>query len=333
VGADSGGDGQDEPVSTDEESARTVLVAGAANLLIALAKLVAGLLSGSSAMLAEAAHSVGDTLNQAFLLTAVRRSQRAPDPEHPFGFGMARYFWSLLAAVGIFVLGAGFAAYQGIVSLINPGETGSPFWSFVVLGVAFVFEGVSFARAVWQLRADAHSARTSIRAHLIRDADPALRAVVWEDGVALLGLALAALGLFLVEVTGSHVWDAIASLAIAVLLVLVAYGLGRQNAEHLIGKAVSPEMQQGIVDVIRRTDGVDEVFELLTMRLAPDQVLVAARVDLASDCTPDEVERAADEVDRRIREGFPEVRHVFLDPTPGPHDPRPARTGATRATR
>src|SRR5262245_54919667 len=221
-------------------------------------------------MLAEAPPSVGDTLNQAFLLTAVRRSQRPPDPEHPFGFGMARYFWSLLAAVGIFVLGAGFAAYQGITSLIRPGETGSPFWAFVVLGVAFVFEGASFVRAMWQLRADAHGAGSSIGGHLIRDADPALRAVVWEDGVALVGLALAALGLVLVQVTGSHVWDAIASLAIAVLLVLVAYGLVHQNAEHLIGKAVSPEMQRGIVDLIRRTDGVDEVFELLTMRLAPD---------------------------------------------------------------
>src|SRR3954447_13472457 len=110
----------------DDESTSTVLVAGAANLLIAAAKLVAGIASGSSAMLAEAAHSVGDTLNQAFLLTALRRSQRPADRDHPFGYGMARYFWSLLAAVGIFVLGAGFAAYQGISTLLHPGETGSP---------------------------------------------------------------------------------------------------------------------------------------------------------------------------------------------------------------
>src|ERR1044072_9295260 len=127
----------DEGVAEAEaESARTVLLAGGANLLIAAAKLLAGLISGSSAMLAEAAHSVGDTMNQAFLLTALRRSQRPPDPRHPFGHGMARYFWSLLAAVGIFVLGAGFAAYQGIEALVHPGETGSPTWSFVVLGVA-----------------------------------------------------------------------------------------------------------------------------------------------------------------------------------------------------
>src|SRR5688572_31490552 len=145
----------------EEESARTVLVAGAANLLIAVAKLVAGLASGSSAMLAEAAHSVGDTMNQAFLLTDLRRSQRPPDPEHPFGYGMARYFWALLAAVGIFVLGAGFAAYQGITALIEPRETGSPVWSLVVLAAAFVFEGASFVRATWQLRREAAQADRS----------------------------------------------------------------------------------------------------------------------------------------------------------------------------
>ena len=304
-------------MSSEEESARTVLVAGAANLLIAAAKLVAGLASGSSAMLAEAAHSVGDTLNQAFLLTALRRSQQPADEEHPFGYGQARYFWSLLAAVGIFVLGAGFAAYQGISSLLHPIESGSPTWSFVVLAAAFVFEGISFLKAVLQLRNEAREAEQPMTGHLVHDADPALRAVVWEDGVALVGLVLAALGLLLDELTGSHVYDGLASLAIAVLLVLVAYGLGRQNAEHLIGKSVAPQMRQGLVNLIRDADGVDGVLELLTMRLAPDQVLVAARVDLASGFSPEELEEAADEVERRIREKYPEVRHVFLDPTPG----------------
>ena len=302
-----------------DESARTVVVAGAANLLIAVAKLVAGLVSGSSAMLAEAAHSFGDTMNQALLLTALRRSRRPADREHPFGYGMARYFWSLLAAVGIFVLGAGFAAYEGISTLIHPGETGSPTWSFVVLGAAFCFEGTSFVRAVWQVRSEAEQAGRSPATHLRHEAEPALRAVVWEDGVALVGLALAAAGLALDELTGTQVWDGLASLAIAALLVFVAYGLGRQNMEHLIGKAVAPEMQQGIVDLIHDSAGVDGVIELMTMRLAPDQVLVAARVDLASDFSPEELEEAADEVERRIRAEFPEVRHVFLDPTPGRH--------------
>jgi len=300
----------------DDESTSTVLVAGGANLLIAVAKLAAGVVSGSSAMLSEAAHSVGDTLNQVFLMASLRKSQKPADEEHPFGYGMERYFWSLLAAVGIFVLGAGFSAYEGISALTSSGQAGSPTWAFVVLGASFVFEGTSFAKAVLQLRREAADAEVGTVDHLRTEADPALRAVVWEDGVALVGLLLAAGGLALDTVFGGRTWDGIASLAIAALLIGVAYGLGRQNQQYLIGKAASPELRQDISEVIRSTDGVDSVLELLTMRLSPDQVLVAARVDLADHLSPEQLEHAADEIDDLIRERFPEVRHVFLDPTP-----------------
>jgi cation diffusion facilitator family transporter len=304
----------------DDESTSTVLVAGAANLLIAVAKLVAGLASGSSAMLSEAAHSFGDTLNQVFLMAALRKSQKEPDEEHPFGYGMERYFWSLLAAVGIFVLGAGFSAYEGISALTSPGSSGSPTWPFIVLGASFVFEGSSFLKAILQLRRNAASSGSGVLHHLRNDADPALRAVVWEDGVALVGLLLAAGGLALDALTGGRTWDGVASLAIAVLLVGVAYGLGRQNQEYLIGKAASPELREGIVEAITSIEGIDSVLELMTMRLSPEQVLVAARVDLADHLSPEELEHAADDVDARIRERFPEVRHVFLDPTPDRHE-------------
>ena len=309
-----------------DESTWTVLVAGAANLLIAVAKLVAGLTSGSSAMLSEAAHSVGDTMNQVFLMAALRRSRKPPDPRHPFGYGMERYFWSLLAAVGIFVLGAGFSAYQGIASLTTSGEEGPATWAFVVLGVSFVFEGSSFTKALVQLRGDASDAGEPTLHHLRRDADPALRAVVWEDGAGLVGLVLAAGGLALDTILGGRTFDGVASLAIAVLLVGVAYGLGRQNQQYLIGRAASPELQRSIADMLARAAGVDSVLELMTMRLSPDEVLVAARVDLADDLTPDEIERAADEIDDSIKERFPEVRHLFLDPTPDTsEDPADAR--------
>lgn len=296
-------------------SRSTVLVAGGVNLLIAVAKLVAGLVSGSSAMLAEAAHSVGDTLNQGLLMTALSRSHKPPDEDHPFGYGMERYFWSLLAAVGIFVLGAGFASYEGISTLLGGGTPGSPVLAFVVLGISFVFEGSSFLKAVVQLRHESRESGHALR-YLRTEADPALRAVFWEDGVALVGLLLAGGGIALDELTGGRTYDGIASLLIAVLLVVVAYGLGRQNQEYLIGRAVSPELRDDIARTIDEADGVDAVLELLTMRLSPDQVLVAARVDLADDRSPEDIERAADEVDSLVRERFPEVRHVFLDPTP-----------------
>jgi cation diffusion facilitator family transporter len=299
------------------DSTLTVILAGAANLGIAAAKLVAGIASGSAAMLAEAAHSVGDTVNQAMLLASLRRSQRPADAEHPFGYGMERYFWSLLAAVGIFVLGAGFAAYQGISALRGGGHTGPLLWSFVVLAAAFAFEGTSFVRALWQLRRDAAARDVRAWRHLRTEADPALRAVVFEDGVALVGLLLAGGGLALDHVTGSSTWDAVASLAIAALLVAVAYGLGRQNQQYLIGKAVDDETLGAIREQIASAEGVDVVLEVLTMRLSPDQVLVAARVDLADDLTAEQIEHASDDVEIVLKQRFPEIRHVFLDPTPG----------------
>ncbi len=291
-------------------------MAGAANLLIAVAKLVAGVASGSSAMLSEAAHSIGDTMNQVFLMASLRKSRKPPDEEHPFGYGMERYFWSLLAAVSIFVLGAGFSAYQGIQALTSSGEGGSPTWAFVVLAGSFVFEGTSFLKAVRQLRGEASDRGSDLRHHLRHDADPALRAVVWEDGVALVGLLLAAAGLAADTVTGGRTWDGVASLAIAALLVAVAYGLGRQNQQYLLGKAAPPEVRAGIVEAMRSTEGIDSVLELMTMQLSPEQILVAARVDLADHLSPEGIELASDEVDDLIRERFPEVRHVFLDPTP-----------------
>jgi cation diffusion facilitator family transporter len=310
----------------DEESTSTVLVAGTANLLIAAAKLVAGIASGSSAMLSEAAHSFGDTMNQVFLMAALRRSRKPADPRHPFGYGMERYFWSLLAAVGIFVLGAGFSAYQGVEALLHSGEPEGPAtWAFVVLGLSFVFEGTSFVKGLLQLRRNSSDAGSPAVPYLRHDADPALRAVIWEDGAALVGLLIAGTGLAIDEVQGGRTWDGVASLLIAALLICVAYGLGRQNQQYLIGLAASPDLQRRIADAIDEAEGVDDVLELMTMRLSPDEVLVAARVDLADHLTPEEIELAADEIDDVVKRQFPEVRHLFLDPTPSHDEEQAAR--------
>jgi cation diffusion facilitator family transporter len=307
---------------SEEESRPTVLVAGAANLVIGVAKLVVGSAAGSAAMLAEAAHSFADTLNEGFLLAALQRSRKKADRRHPFGYGMERYFWSLLAAVGIFVLGAGFAIFQGLEVLLGgPHETGSPTWSYVVLGVAFLVEGISLVRALWQLRREASQRGASIRRHLLHDAEPALRAVVSEDSVALLGVCLAAAGLALEQATGNAAWDGVASLLIGVLLVGIAIGLGRQNQQYLIGKSVDEDVERAIAQEIRDGKGIDGLQELLTMRLGPEEVLVAARVDLDDEHSGSEFEQLADEIDSRIQERFPEVRHVFLDPTPGEQPP------------
>jgi cation diffusion facilitator family transporter len=301
--------------AAQEDSTGTVLLAGGANLAIAVAKLVAGFLTGSSAMLAEGAHSVADTVNQLFLLTALSRSKKPADAQHPFGYGMERYFWSLLAAVGIFVLGAGFSIYEGIHSLLHPEPVESVVVAYVVLGVSFLFEGASWLKAVLQLRREAGDRGVGVFQHVFTTPDPTVKTVAFEDTAALVGILLAVLGITLHVVTGSGVWDGLASIAIGVLLVGVAVSLGSSSKRNLIGEAMPPSVRDGLTEIINDSVGVTVVVELLTMRLGPGDVLVAARVDVEDTFTGDDLERVADAVERRIRDRYPEVRHVFLDPT------------------
>jgi cation diffusion facilitator family transporter len=307
-----------------DESDGTVLLAGAANLAIAIAKLVAGLLSGSTALLAEAAHSVADTLNQAFLLTALRRSRKPADARHPFGYGMERYFWSLLAAVGIFVLGAGFSIAEGLRAVLDPEQIAARSVIYLVLALSFVFEGISWLRAFNQVRREAHDQGESILTHL-RNAEPAVKTVAFEDSAALIGILIAAAGVTLAILTGQDVWDGTASIAIGLLLIAVAFTLGRDNKAMLIGQALPDDTQRRIREIIGGAPGIEGVVDMLTLRLAPDQVLVVATVDLVdAQTTGAAVEQLADKVDQEVRRHYPMVRHLYLDPTSaGLREPTP----------
>ena len=293
---------------------RTVIIAGSANLFVGVIKLAAGLLSGSSAMLAEAAHSAADTLNQAFLLTSVHRSDRPADPGHPFGYGQERYFWSLLAAFGIFIAGAGFSIFEGILALGHK-SAGDPLIAYIVLAVAGVAEGTSFTRAYRQMRGEARRTHTGLVDHVQRSPDTTVKAALFEDTAALIGLVLAAAGLALRQLTGSPVWDASASMAIGVLLIAVAVKLGLDSRDLLIGRAADPEEQRVIRGVIEKMTGVDELVELLTMHLGPDHLIVAARVDFSGRINADEAEDLASKIDRQLAERLTVTPHVFIDPT------------------
>ncbi|MEP6666903.1 MAG: cation transporter [Nocardioidaceae bacterium] len=203
-----------DEASGQDESTSTVLVAGLANLAIAIAKTAGGLISGSTAMMAEAAHSVADTLNQVFLMAALKRSEKPADAQHPFGYGMERYFWSLLAAVGIFVLGAGFSIYEGILAILNPEELTGLIVVYVVLAVSFVFEGISWLRAIRQVKSEAAERGRGTLEHLRRTTDPTAKTVAFEDTAALIGIVLATLGVTLHAVTDQGFWDGAASVAI-----------------------------------------------------------------------------------------------------------------------
>ncbi len=308
-----------------EATRRTVIVAGAANILVGLVKLVAGIMSGSSAMLAEAAHSVADTLDQVFLLTSLRQADRPADRIHPFGHGQERYFWSLLAAFGIFIAGAGFSVFEGILTLSSK-HSESPLIAYVALAVAFVAEGTSFVRAYWQVRGEARQRHEEVLYHVESSPDITVKVALFEDSAAMVGLVLAALGVTLREVTGSPVWDGGASIAIGVLLIAVAVKLGIDSKELLIGRAASPEVQRLIREEIESRPGVDALLELLTMHMGPDNLIVAARVALHDELGADEAEDLADEVDSRLSAKLPLRLNVFIDPTQTRQAPPPTPT-------
>ncbi|WDZ82600.1 cation diffusion facilitator family transporter [Micromonospora cathayae] len=297
------------------ESVGTVVVAGAANLAIAVAKLIAGLLSGSAAMLSEAAHSVADTTTEVLLYAALRRGARPADPRHPFGYGKESYVWAFLAALFTFVAGAGFAITHGVTTILVHEHSGNYLVSYVVLAISFAIESVSLARAVRQVRRESRRWRTTPHRFLRMTADTTVKAVFLEDSAALIGLLLAALGVGLSELTGDELYDGVASILIGVLLLVVAGILAHSNTSLLVGRAVPKRMRHEIEHELVGLPTVHRIDTLLTMQLGPDDILVAAKVDFADDATGADIEAAADEAERRLTGRYPEIRYVFLDPT------------------
>ncbi|WP_248964622.1 cation diffusion facilitator family transporter [Sphaerisporangium perillae] len=300
-----------------QESLLTVAVAAGINLVIAIAKMVAGLISGSSAMLSEAAHSGADTVTEVLLLIAVRRSGHPADRRHPFGYGKAGFFWALMAAGATLLIGAGFSITHGVQTILQGEDLSDLGVSYIVLAIAFLLESISFLRAVHQVREEADRWNVSPQRYVVHTTDTAVKAVVFEDAAALAGIGIAALGLLGFQLTGSPVWDGLASIVIGLLLLGVALHLIRANVSLLIGQAAPPSLQREVLAEIVARSEVSEVVELLTMMLGPDDVLVAAKIDFVDDCTGDRLEQVADEIEHRLVERFPGISHVFLDPTPG----------------
>jgi cation diffusion facilitator family transporter len=313
-----------EPLSVPEqdggggdESVGTVVLAGSANLAIAVAKLVAGLVSGSSAMLSEAAHSLADTITEVFLYVALVRGRQPADEQHPFGHGKESFVWAFIAALFTFVGGAGFSIYHGITAIVADEKTGDFLWSYVVLAISFVAEGTSFLRAQRQVAGESRRWGVTRSRFLRLTPDTTVKAVYFEDSAALIGLVLAALGLVLTEMTGDEVWDGVGSIAIGVLLFLVAAILARSNVSLLVGRSVPRRVHNQIAADLAGIPIVVAVPTLLTMQLGPGEVLVAAKVDFEDEVTGGEIEAASDEAERRLRARYPAIRYVFLDPTRG----------------
>ncbi|MDQ2756583.1 MAG: cation diffusion facilitator family transporter [Actinomycetota bacterium] len=250
---------------------------------MAVAKTGAALLSGSASMVAEAAHSWADTGNEVFLLVAERRGARPRDAEHPRGHGRETYVWSLFAAFGLFMVGAAVSVLHGIQQLSAGASEGDYLVNYVVLGVAFVLEGVSFGQALRQTRGSARKWGLHPLSYINRTSNPTLRAVFVEDSSALTGLVLAAIGVLLHELTGNAVWDAVGSIAVGLLLGGVAIFLIRRNSQFLLGEAISPVLRERVLEVLAGFEEIDRVTYLHLEYVGPLRFFVVAAVDLTGD--------------------------------------------------
>ncbi|MEU6859886.1 cation diffusion facilitator family transporter [Glycomyces sp. NPDC046736] len=295
------------------ESVLTVLVAGLMNLAIAIAKLIAGVLSGSAAMVSEAAHSAADTVTEVMLYIALRNSVKPADEAHPFGYGSTAYMWAALAAAFTFVAGGLFSITHGFHSMHDGGET-DYLISYVVLAIAFVLEAVSFLRTIVQIRSESRHWKVRPARFLRYTPDTSLKAVFLEDLAALIGLLLAALGLMLTEITGDPFYDGGASVLIGVLLLIVAVLLGHANISLLIGRSLPPRFRASVRAELESTEDVTAVQDLLTLQLGPTSVLVAAKIDFRDDATGEAIERTSRAAEARLRQRYPMITYVFLSP-------------------
>jgi cation diffusion facilitator family transporter len=296
----------------NEGSTRAILAAFLANLGIAIAKFVAFLFTGAASMLAESIHSVADTGNQALLALGGRQGRQEPTVEHPFGFGRERYFWAFLVAVVLFTLGALFALFEGYEKLRHPHTIESPAWAFGALLVAIALESWSLRTAVHE--ADKVRAGQSWWRFIRRSKSPELPVVLLEDVGALLGLGCALVGVSLAVATGQSRFDAVGSLAIGLLLGVIAVTLGIEMRSLLIGEAASRAEVAAIQAALVDGPAVRRLIHLRTLHLGPDELLVGAKVEFDPELSLPQVAQAIDEAEQRVRTKVPSARVIYLEP-------------------
>jgi cation diffusion facilitator family transporter len=290
-----------------------ILAALAANLGIAIAKFVAFVVTGASSMLAEAIHSLADSGNQVLLLVGGRRAKRAATPEHPFGFGRDRYIYAFIVSIVLFSVGGLFAVYEGVHKLQHPEAVQSPAWALGVLVIAIVLEGFSLRTAVKET-AEVKSPRESYWRFIRTARAPELPVVLLEDTAAELGLLLALVGVGLTVLTGNGIFDGLGTVAIGLLLIVVAAILAMETSSLLLGESATPADQRKIVAALETGEAGVSVIHLRTLHLGPEEVLVAAKIAVAHDDTAASVAQAIDDAEARIRAAVPIARVIYLEP-------------------
>ncbi len=293
------------------ENSKVLIIALAANVGIAAAKFGAAAITGSSAMLTEGVHSLVDSTNQLLLMYGQKRAAKPADAMHPAGYGREIYFWSFVVALLVFALGAGVSVYEGIVHILEPEPAVAPLVAYGVLGIAFLLEGGSTFAAFRQF--DAARGRQSWWQALTSTKDATTVIVLLENGAAMLGIVLAAIGLGASQLTGDPRFDGAASILIGVLLGCVAIFLAREAKGLLIGEAADPELIAGIRRSVAR-EGVMGIGEIMTIHNAPEQIIVAVNVDFDNRMTAGDVERIIDEMEKGLQAEFPSLYRVYVRP-------------------
>ncbi len=294
-----------------------VLGALFANGIITVLKFIAAVITGSSGMMAEALHSFADTTNQVFLLLGLRFYKRPASEKHPFGYGKERFFWSFIAAIFIFGVGATYAIYEGVVKLSHPHPPENLKWAYWVLAISFVLEAGSICLAIYQEVKEAHHEGLTFFAYLRESKDPTAKTVIFEDSAALLGIVIAGVGIYLTDHhTGpgdGAYWDGLASIVIGLILAVVAFVLARSSRGLLLGEAANAKKVTAIKEAIESHPNVVKVVELLTMHLAPKQILINAHVNLRDELVTGDIVQTIEEVEDLIRRAEPKVEMIFLE--------------------
>ena len=295
----------------DTSSKKVIYAALAGNTLVAITKFIASSITGSSAMLSEAIHSVVDTGNQALLLYGMKRAKKPASAEFPFGHGKEIYFWSFVVAIMIFAVGAGISIYEGIHSLQNPKPVSDAYINYIVLIIAMLFEGAAWYYAFKEFT-KAKGKWGYIEA-IKREKDPSMFIVLFEDSAAMLGLAIAFLGIFLYQMTGNPIYDGGASILIGCILGGTAIWLAYETKGLLIGESAKKEIVDAIKKHAKKHSIVENVNEILTMHMGPDYVLVNLSLDFADSCLAKDVEKTISDIDKKLKKQFPEIKRIFIE--------------------
>ncbi len=314
-------------MAASQSTHKVIYAALAGNLLVALTKFGAAAFTGSSAMLSEGVHSLVDTGNQVLLIYGIRRSTRPADDQHPLGYGRELYFWSFIVALLVFAIGAGVSFYEGVMHILAPVEITDPLVNYVVLGLSALFEGTTWVIALREF--DRNRGSLSHLEAATRSKDPTSFMVLFEDSAALIGIAIAFFGTAGSALLGMPVLDGVASIGIGCVLAVVAIFLARESKSLLIGEPAAAAIRTSLMKMARSEPGIVGAANLLTVHLAPRQIVAALDLDFENSLTAGDVEQTMAELEGRIRARHPEIVALFMKPVSEVENRPPPDRGAT----